>query len=192
MNDGVEAYPLTWPVGWRRTSPDQRKASAFASRTLADARDAVLVELRRLGAKATIISTNMPLRRDGLPYSSGRRSDDPGVAVYFTLSGAPKVLACDRWRTVEDNLWAIAKHIEAIRGQERWGVGTVEQAFMGYDALPAPKTAWWEILGVDRNATDEEIRAAYRQRVKETHPDAGGSEEEFLKVQAAFEAAGRR
>jgi hypothetical protein len=105
------------------------------------------------------------------------------------LSGHPRVLACDRWYQVVDNLWAIGKHIEALRGQQRWGVGTVEQAFAGYDALPAPKTAWWEILGVDQNASLEEIQTAYRRKAKETHPDAGGSQEEFLRVQAAWEAA---
>lgn len=45
------------------------------------------------------------------------------------------------------------------------------------------------VLGVDRNATAAEIRAAYRRRVKETHPDlAGGAGEAFLELQAAFRA----
>lgn len=187
--DGVEAYPLSWPMMWQRTPPYKREVSLFANRSLASARDFVLSEVRRLNGRSVIISSNVELRLDGLPRSGRRAPDDPGVAVYFTLKGQPKVLACDKWTVVEDNLWAIGKHIEAIRGQQRWGVGTIDQAFMGYDALPAPADGWWEVLGVPVTAGIEVITEAYRQKVKTVHPDAGGSEEEFLRVQAAFEAA---
>lgn len=44
-----------------------------------------------------------------------------------------------------------------------------------------------EILGVDADADDEEIRRAYRRRVKETHPDLGGSEAAFRRVRRAYE-----
>jgi len=43
------------------------------------------------------------------------------------------------------------------------------------------------VLGVDPDADEEEIRRAYRERVKETHPDAGGSRESFERVQWAYE-----
>jgi hypothetical protein len=186
--DDVDAYPLSWPATWPRTIWHQRKKSNFAQRSLAAARDFVLDELRLLGAKSVIISTNIELRRDGLPRSGRRSPDDPGAAVYFTLKGEPRVLACDRWRTVEDNLWAIGLDIEAQRGRLRWGVGTLEMAFMGYPALPAAMP-WWDVLGVDRGASLAEIQSAYRHRARETHPDAGGSQDDFVQVQAAFEAA---
>ncbi len=43
------------------------------------------------------------------------------------------------------------------------------------------------ILSVDPDADDDEIEQAYRKRVKETHPDHGGSTREFLRVRAAYE-----
>jgi len=46
----------------------------------------------------------------------------------------------------------------------------------------------YDILGIDRDADDQEIQQAYRQRVKETHPDQGGSAREFQRVKAAYEA----
>jgi hypothetical protein len=187
--DGVNAYPLSWPVGWKRTLAYQRKNSTFAERSLAKARDFVLSEVRLLKGRNVVISTNVILRLDGLPKSGQKAPVDPGAAVYFNLNGQPKVLACDKWRSVEDNLWAIGKHIEAIRGQERWGVGTIDQAFMGYEALPAPKVGWWEVLGVDQNASIEEVQTAYRNKAKTAHPDAGGNNDEFLRIQAAWEAA---
>lgn len=186
--DGVNAYPLSWPVGWERTAAFKRRRSQFASRSLASARAFVLDELRLMKAQGLVISTNVELRRDGLPRSGRRQPEDPGVAVYFNLNAQPKVLACDRWHTVEENLWAIGKHIEALRGQQRWGVGTLEQAFRGYDALPSPKVTWWEVLEVDPQATPEEVLRAYRRKARACHPDAGGSADAFLGIQAAWDA----
>jgi ferredoxin len=49
--------------------------------------------------------------------------------------------------------------------------------------VPSP----FEILSVDPGASDEEIERAYRERVKETHPDHGGSLEAFQSVREAYE-----
>lgn len=43
------------------------------------------------------------------------------------------------------------------------------------------------VLGVAPDATADEIRAAYRQRARETHPDHGGDPDEFRAVQIAWE-----
>ena len=48
----------------------------------------------------------------------------------------------------------------------------------------------YEVLGVDRSASADDLRAAYRQRARETHPDAGGAPGEFQAVQAAWEVLG--
>ena len=132
-------------------------------------------------ARRPVISTNVELRQDGLPYSGRRAPEDPGAAVYFELAGRPHVIACDRWRTVEENLRAIAKTIEATRGIERWGASTLEESFGGYAALPesAGGRHWTQELGVDLSASADEIRAAYKRRSMETHPDRGGSDEAF-------------
>jgi DnaJ-class molecular chaperone len=47
-----------------------------------------------------------------------------------------------------------------------------------------------EILGVRRGATAAELRAAYRRKAKQTHPDTSGSAERaaFQEVQEAYEA----
>jgi len=45
----------------------------------------------------------------------------------------------------------------------------------------------FEVLAVDPDASDEAIERAYRERVKETHPDHGGSLEAFQSVRAAYE-----
>ena len=45
-----------------------------------------------------------------------------------------------------------------------------------------------EILGTSPNATEDEIRLAYRRACVRCHPDRGGSSEEFQAVTKAYEA----
>jgi DnaJ like chaperone protein len=40
----------------------------------------------------------------------------------------------------------------------------------GTNAAPE-SAAWYEVLGVPRNATNAQVAAAYRQRISEYHPD---------------------
>ncbi len=47
---------------------------------------------------------------------------------------------------------------------------------------------YYEILGVDKNASDEEIRKAYRKKAVQYHPDKqGGDEEKFKEASEAYE-----
>jgi len=181
----MNAYPLTWPAGWKRTQWPQR--SRFGEYSTAQAVDEVLNELRQLSAKNIVISTNYILRNDGLPRSGQAQPRDTGVAVYFDLNKKPHVLACDRWHKVEHNLHAIAMHVDALRGQNRWGVGTIEQAFTGYAALPEPqKESWWGTLGLtSQNATQDEINTAWKKLAFANHPDRGGSTEAMARINTA-------
>lgn len=45
----------------------------------------------------------------------------------------------------------------------------------------------FDVLGIDPDADDAAIRDAYRRRVKEAHPDRGGSAREFQRVKEAYE-----
>ncbi len=47
----------------------------------------------------------------------------------------------------------------------------------------------FEFLGLSRDADADAVQSAYRERVKELHPDQGGSEAEFKRLQEAYNTA---
>ena len=88
----VDAYPLQWPPGWKRTQHPKR--SQFHYHSIAKATAFLMEELKRLGATNVVISTNLTVRKsDGLPMSRQRTPVDKGVAVYFRLNGENQVYA---------------------------------------------------------------------------------------------------
>jgi hypothetical protein len=184
----IEAFPLCWPLSRPRTN--SRQHSRFST-SFAKARDHIVAEVNRLGGRNAIISTNIELRRDGLPYASFTQPGDPGVALYFTYKGKQMCFCCDRYRKAEDNMHAISLTISALRGVARWGTGDMmESAFRGFAALPAPavQDAPHEVLGVAPNAAPNEIDYAYKRLAAQHHPDKGGSTEQMAKINAARDA----
>lgn len=184
------AFPLHWPQHRPRTR--QRENSAFKT-SLSVARDALMLELQRLGAKDIILSTNIRLRQDGLPYAGEREPVDPGVAVYFQYKGKAMCFACDRWTKVYDNMQAVRRTIEALRGIARWGTGDMLQAaFAGFTALPAPMQVqrdWWTVLKCNRDAQLHVAEAQYKILAMENHPDLGGDPDKMAEINAAIRAA---
>ncbi len=46
---------------------------------------------------------------------------------------------------------------------------------------------YYDILGVPRNASAEDVKKAFRKQARKHHPDAGGSEDRFKEVNEAYE-----
>jgi hypothetical protein len=61
----------------------------------------------------------------------------------------------------------------------------------GDDESRATPPAWAAVLGIAPPFHAKQVRAAYRARSKEVHPDAGGDHAEFVRLQAAYEQAQR-
>jgi hypothetical protein len=186
-HEGASAYPLSWPEGWPRTKV--RQQSRFDV-SFDKARQQLQWEVERMAGRYPLLSTNLPLRMDGHPYSERTQVDDPGVALYFERYGRQMVFACDRWTLIRDNVRAIHKTIEALRGIERWGASDMmERALHAFIALPPP-LQWWQILGLPRATTAEDVLAKHRDLAMRWHPDReGGSAVRMAEVNAARDAA---
>jgi len=51
----------------------------------------------------------------------------------------------------------------------------------------------YKILGVDKSASDKEIKKAYRKLAKENHPDkVEGNEDKFKEIADAYETLGNQ
>lgn len=210
--DDVTRYPLDWPTGWKRTNfrgqsnfnkkvsrtrPDGSRCQLTENLTVGDGLRRLTDELRRLGARNPVISSNLRRNLDGsITAGQAKMLEDPGIAVYFRLNQQPRVLACDKWNSAADNMAAIAGHIEAIRAQERYGVGTLDQAFAGYAALPAKGETqggdWRAELDFkpgDTPITLEVVEARYRALLRERHPDVGGTHDAIVRLNRARDAA---
>ena len=97
--------------------------------------------------------------------------------------------ACDRWHKVEDNMRAISRTIEALRGIDRWGASEMmERAVQAFESLPPPKSCW-DILGIRPDASLEQITAAYRAKAHAAHPDKGGSTNAMAEINQAYAEA---
>lgn len=200
-DEDVCAYPLQWPIGWpRHPSPARAAFHRFAvggrrSNTVGEGRDQLLRELRLLGATDVLISTNVRnTRRDGHIPSDAANPKDPGAAVYFRLVGKPRVLACDGWDRLADNLVAMAKDVEAQRGRIRWRVGSLEQAFAGYAKALAgmeAKKPWWQVLGFTVTPVGRMpvslMEAKYLELMQRHHPDKGGNPNQAAEINAAWQ-----
>ena len=207
MNDEqtTEAYPLCWPAGWPRTAAGSRKNAKFnrveykASSTpgmigytvkkglsVYDATQRVREEMDKLDARGTVVSSNIPLRRDGLPYSGQKEPPDSGVAVYWTTrKGDRRCIATDRYTKVADNIAALAATLEAFRAVERHGgAQVIDRAFTGFKAIPNLEASrpWRVVLDVERyekegeTIDDEWVRMQYLKLAHIHHPDKGGTD----------------
>ncbi len=202
----ITRNPLCWPNNVPRHPPHRLMMPRFELRSLDQAARMVIHEINRLNQRhwrhndeSVIISSNVRLRQDGLPYSNDKEPFDVGVAVYFKLRfdrngkwyERPCVLSCDKWCRVGYNLTAIAKDIDAQRARDRWGATNIEQAFRGYLAIPEQcgGQAWWDMFSLPSTATKDDIISKFRQLAKSAHPDVGGNVAEWNRLSIAYEEA---
>lgn len=189
--ESTRAYPLYWPESWPRTDSGKVKHAQFKDRSVFTARRELEYEVKRFGGRDLIISSNLELKLDGTPRSGQKQPADRGVAIFFIRKGEQMALACDVYSTVEDNLWALVRTLEALRQIERDGSpALINRAFKGFSALPDPDTRqWFEVLRVRPDASKEEIKKAYFDLARIYHPDnkETGNTELFQEVQKAYD-----
>lgn len=209
MNDATRC-PLAWPLWKRRTPAENRKPGHFHTKgnngwkqdlTVYQAVTRIREQLQmftkvgkplRVHPDEIIISSNLRVRRDGLPLSSQKEPADPGVALYFELDGEGQVIPCDCYTRTADNMAAIAATLEALRTIERHDANLFKSAMSGFALeLPAPNQVtghtWREVLDYYGDDLDE-LTGRYRRLASINHPDKpDGDADRFAEIIEAYE-----
>lgn len=180
--------PIQWPLAQPKTPPQSRLRSRFELGSPQRVLGELSTELRLLGADTARLTCSTQFTFE---WSQSGRAAEAGVALYFGREGSTLIFACDHYSTITANVIAITKHIAALRAIDRYGVGSLDQVFVGYRALPERTEArdCYTVLGVSATASLAEIQAAYRGRALILHPDRGGSNAEMAELTNARDQA---
>lgn len=188
--DEVTEFPLCWPDTKQRSAERGRPQDWRQSkRTLARGHAEILRQLRLWGVSHYVVSMAPAYRRAG---------GDPGVALWWLNDSVKpsrlQVLACDQYQLQEENLWAIGKTLDALRGIDRWGAYSLEQAQAGMKALPAPEGSatldWRQVLGaVPAGLVGDDAIAIINARFRKLSAERHGDDAEQRRLNLAVEAA---
>ena len=114
-----------------------------------------------------------------------------GASTYRFENSTKKSADCGRNLIyVSDLLASVVYSLEGLARAVEQGIFTLDMLLAGVPALPAadPLEACFAALGFDRQPeTVEEVKKAYREKAKEQHPDAGGTEAGFLKLREYYQ-----
>lgn len=148
-------------------------------------------ELRAHGAHSAVLEIDLPesgFRNDGLPRAD-RSAHTPGIVLSFQATKVPgkpnlryEVTEYSDWR---DNVRAVALGLESLRAVDRHGVTRRGEQYAGWKALPSGRGD----PSPERGRQLIEEHGGVRAALHKTHPDHGGSSDDFADVQAAREAA---
>lgn len=187
--------------------PGERRSSLFRSKWT-DTTQLMDRELWYLSARAVVLQMAVQqsqIRKDETGLLAHVQPEHPGVVLSFNTSRGALSYPCDTFLSWRDNVRAIAKTLENLRAVDRYGVSKHGEQYTGWSQLPPgrpmPKpmtreeaaafvTRWADphgrIPGMERTlVAGQMIEASYRSAAKNVHPDAGGSTEDFQRLQEA-------
>jgi hypothetical protein len=194
--------PLTqWPPRQPPTPAYQRVHGQFKA-GWQDTMDMLDRELGKLRVRQCIVQLKLKeseIRLDGRPRADATPSD-PSVVISFDSKHGPLLLPCDHFRSWQNNVRAIAYHLQRLRESALYGVGQHGEQYRGWKALP-DQSQLTPAMNVEQAATFigeqvivvpssvigdvEYYRRAYRAAAGKLHPDRGGDPAKWNQLQEA-------
>lgn len=203
-----------WPKGWAATPSNQRRNALFRA-PYSDTLEILEAELDYLGGRSIVLqaeTTDHYIRLDG-QLRSGARVDGPAIILSFDAAHGSLMYPCDTFTHWTDNLRAIALALRALRAVDRYGVTRQGEQYTGWLALPADVDAGMtredaagilvataygpsveryediveEVVDGSGEANGTIRRTTIRKALANAHPDAGGTDAHFHRVQKARE-----
>lgn len=192
---------------WPRATTKKRQRSPFSVTFEASLR-LLRREVQMLGARSMVIEIAIApteIRQDGMPYASARATS-PAVKISFESKHGPLCYMCDACTEWQANIRAIGLTLERLRLCDSYGVTRSGEQYKGWNALPAPivtpstgfenadAAATWISRQLKERRPEvtcspetvfKHLDFVYRELAKKLHPDAGGTTEDFQRLQAA-------
>jgi len=174
---------LNWPTGIERTDPSERTMGSKFSASLGDTTDEIQTSMERMDvtdyrashAGQGMGEHNLP-RYNAIP-------DDPGFVLRWSVDGRDHAVACDGYTALGANVREVYLWIEETRKRAKRKARTAQAEFAAA-ALPSGEAAEADelsapapkVLGVQPDAPEAVIQAAFRERVKKAHNDLDGDD----------------
>lgn len=203
-------YPLKMPPKWESTPATQRAhGNNFPPYlTLDEAIRLLEDEIHALGIRDVgVITNSQNLNNPRLRKVAA--GSNTAATLQFGRSNDVSWLACDKWISLEHNLYALHLALRAIRNLELWGIIPITQLLAALyptqtskpteapasaasattSSTTAPKERdlplWMKVLGLGTTAHYEDAIAVYRRRAKIVAND----EKALLELNQAMESA---
>lgn len=113
---------------------------------------------------------------------------DRTVTITYVKNGRTISLSMGKQGRAVDNFRVLYLAIEAMRMNEKRGISDViENAYLQLAAPPEVKDPY-EMLEIRDNASLQIAEAAYKAKIRDAHPDRGGSEQHMKLLNQAIEA----
>lgn len=153
-------------------------------------------EIDRLGGNEVVLQldlTDAEIRMDGMPRKDARPRTS-AVVISFQSRHGPLQFATDRFDRWHDNLYAIARGLEALRKIDRYGISTGAQQYTGWKSIgsgiemPAHQMTYEEAHNfITLHGESGDLKTAYRNAARYLHPDNHdtGDAEKFKRLQEA-------
>ena len=126
------------------------------------------------------ITKGMPLYK--LVVESGLDWSDDRVVEALNAWTTATIEQMDYVKNLDDALGHAADSTE-----REWEKAEKERKAAEKKAAAAKLKKYYTILGVAEGATEEEIKAAFREAAKVNHPDKGGDEKKFKAINEAYQ-----
>ncbi|MBM3617766.1 MAG: hypothetical protein FJX23_04395 [Alphaproteobacteria bacterium] len=200
MTDLKFAHPIQWPSDQQLTQKYEKSInrSFSAGMTTAEAIGFLQEEVNALGGvKEAVLLTDF--EDIDKPARTRRVGHDNAAVVRLKLANGTYRLACDRWVSVEQNIYALHLGLRNIRSNVGYGVGDLAKALGGYGTAAASGAAapggasgksleeWRLVLGLGHTATIDDAHAVYRRRAKA----AANDQDELVRLNLAMDEAAK-
>jgi hypothetical protein len=113
--------------------------------------------------------------------------EEKTVVLTFTKNGKVVRLEMAQQKSAKDNLRVLYIAVDAMRMNDRRGIGEVVENAYKQLASPTGFIDPYQVFGLQKGLPLAVYEAMYKDLAKKAHPDTGGSAEEFKKLNEAMD-----